>query len=294
MIVMEHNKPLFREKYYFRNRTFILENKKFALYSFFESEFKPGYISWTSPRLGFYMFYIVTEGTFEDTAPSGRKSLLSKGGFSITPCENNYSSRAVNGNCIRKCFHIYKTEFAKRLISLFFPEGFVKIQLEEPEKIEKLFDRIKKEFCRPDPEKDNSILMGLVTELMENIRSQLPAQGSTARLNEILAFVENQLANPALKREMICENCSISTSSLDRLFRKHLKVTVNEYINTKRLEQVTNLLETPGLRINEIAGATGFASAIHMNWLFRKKFGITPSQYRKKRLLTAKQFLKIH
>lgn len=293
MLIMENNKSLYREKYYFRDRKFILPNHKFGIYSFFESEFMPGYLSWTSPRFGFYLLYFVVEGEFEDTDPAGRKSILSPGGFSLNPCEYNYTSRAINRNCKRKCFHLYKTEFTRKLISLFFPEGFVKVQLSDPAAVEGLFDRIKEEFCRPDPGNDPSPLMGLVTELMENIRYQLPAEEHAAKLNEVLAYIETSLVNPDLKRETICEKCSISTSSLDRLFRKFVKMSVNEYINAKRLEQVKTFLATPGLRINEIAGASGFASAIHMNWLFRKKFDMTPSQYRKKLLLASKPFLNI-
>ena len=194
---------------------------------------------------------------------------------------------------MRKCFHLYKTEFTKALVSLFFPEGFVKLQLSDPAGVEKIFDRIKEEFCRPDPGPDPSPLMGLVTELMEFVRGQLPVQGHSARVNEILAFIENQLGNPELNREMICEKCSISTSSLDRLFKRQLNGSVSGYIRSKRLEQVTSLLAIPGLRINEIAASAGFSNVIYMNSLFRKTFGVTPSQYRRKILQEKKPYLVI-
>jgi AraC-like DNA-binding protein len=43
--------------------------------------------------------------------------------------------------------------------------------------------------------------------------------------------------------------------------------------------------------MNEIASSAGFASTNHMNWVFRKKFGISPSRYRKNILLAYLPFV---
>lgn len=94
--------------------------------------------------------------------------------------------------------------------------------------------------------------------------------------------MENNLNTPRLNREFLCLECGTSPSTLDRLFRKHVFQSVNEYIVEKRLNHACDLLSVTTLRVSEIASASGFSSINHMNWLFKKKFGMTPTKYREK------------
>lgn len=294
MIIKEFNKPLYHEKYYYRDCALTVENHCFGIFAWYESEYEEGYIhaspDWNSP---FYSIFIVTEGTFENMDIYGNMVTMTPGSVMLACHPAGYIARSVNGPARRKCFHLYKTEFTKKLIRCFFPEGFVRLDLQDPAKGEKLFDRIKEEYCRKEAGRDSSALLGLVMELLEHIRSQIPVHVRNSHFDEILSCVESNLNNPLLNREFLCSECGTSSSTLDRLFRKHTLQSVNEYINNKRLEHARDLLAVTTLRIGEIAASSGFASTNHMNWLFRKKFGYTPSRYRKEILTSYHAHLNI-
>ena len=233
----------------------------------------------------------MVNGVYEDTDNDGNRISHPPGSIVLYNDVPGYTARSVGGTCFRKCFHLYKTEFTRKLLSCFFPECHVALQYPDAQKAEEIFDRIKEEYCRKDAEYDPTLLLGLVTQLLENIRQHIPTHARSSRFDEILGCVESNLNNPLLNREFLCQMCGTSSSTLDRLFRKHTFSSVNEYIRNKRLELVTNLLSVTTLRMNEIASSAGFSGVNHMNWVFRKKFGISPSLYRKNILLAYLPFL---
>ena len=83
--------------------------------------------------------------------------------------------------------------------------------------------------------------------------------------------------------EDICEKFFISKSTLYRLFRTEFETTVNEYILQKRLQHAKTLLkEKQELDISQISDACGFTDYNYFIRLFKKTFGVTPLQFRKK------------
>lgn len=173
MIIKEFNKPLYHEKYYYRDHALTVENHYFGIFAWYESEYEEGYIhnspDWNSP---FYSVFIVTEGLFENMDIYGNMVTMTPGSVMLADHPAGYMARSVNEPARRKCFHLYKTAFTRKLISCFFPEGFVRLDLQDPVKGERLFDRIKEEYCRKEAGSDSSALLGLVMELPEHIRKR--------------------------------------------------------------------------------------------------------------------------
>lgn len=80
----------------------------------------------------------------------------------------------------------------------------------------------------------------------------------------------------------IASHVGISRRSLERAFRKTLGRSVNGERLRKRLERCTELLHGTGMTVEEIASATGFLSRSYMHRAFRKKYQLSPGEYRKK------------
>lgn len=81
----------------------------------------------------------------------------------------------------------------------------------------------------------------------------------------------------------ICDKFFISKSTLYRLFRTEFETTVNEFILTKRLHHAKELLKNKReLDITQVSERCGFTDYNYFIRLFKKTFGITPLQYRKK------------
>lgn len=59
-------------------------------------------------------------------------------------------------------------------------------------------------------------------------------------------------------------------------------LSLPSYINGKRLNHALEVMsEHPEYTVSEIADASGFANTRNFHLLFKKRFGITPLQYRK-------------
>ena len=71
----------------------------------------------------------------------------------------------------------------------------------------------------------------------------------------------------------------LSSSTLNRLFRKYLHTTPKLYLETKRLANSRLLLKS-GKSVYDAAMESGFADYSNYIRLFKKRFGITPKQYK--------------
>lgn len=72
-----------------------------------------------------------------------------------------------------------------------------------------------------------------------------------------------------------------SREHLSRSIKKHMGVTLSEFINDLRLRFVANMLRNSNHDIADIIFESGFGNISWASELFKKKYGMTMSQYRK-------------
>lgn len=96
---------------------------------------------------------------------------------------------------------------------------------------------------------------------------------------QALRFIWDHFDLPMSVDDVAAE-AGVCRSLLQRGFRKHLNRGINEELQRKRLEHCCKLLKTTGLSVDEIAANIGLRNGTYLHALFRKKFGITPRQYR--------------
>lgn len=65
-----------------------------------------------------------------------------------------------------------------------------------------------------------------------------------------------------------------------RVFKKIMHCTMTEYLNQSRLKCAENYLRFTSIPVSAIVEQVGFSSASYFNNLFKKKYGISPHQYR--------------
>lgn len=83
-------------------------------------------------------------------------------------------------------------------------------------------------------------------------------------------------------RTQLAEMFYLSPNYLSRLFRKETGIGLSEYIQNERMQLARRLLLQNKLSINQIAIETGYPSFAHFSKQFKKFFGMTPGEYRKK------------
>ncbi|HTU93920.1 MAG TPA: DNA-binding transcriptional regulator [Gemmataceae bacterium] len=80
----------------------------------------------------------------------------------------------------------------------------------------------------------------------------------------------------------LLKSCSLSASSLNRRFTYFLGRTPKAEIIRVRLQRVVELLAEPDLSLAVIAARSGFNYLEYMSAAFKKKFGMSPGQYRRR------------
>jgi two-component system response regulator YesN len=87
----------------------------------------------------------------------------------------------------------------------------------------------------------------------------------------------------SLSVQKIAESLSISSSYLSKLAKRYLHASFVDYLTDYRLQRAKDLLGTTGLMTYEIAEKVGYPDARYFSSIFKKRLGMTPSEYRNER-----------
>jgi AraC-like DNA-binding protein len=104
-----------------------------------------------------------------------------------------------------------------------------------------------------------------------------------ARLRSVKAWLEDHLCDPDLTLEAIAKANAVSLRYLHALFRLE-GTSASSWIWNRRLERSFDMLsrsDNDALSLTEIAYRVGFNSSSHFSTMFRRKFGIRPSDVRR-------------
>lgn len=82
--------------------------------------------------------------------------------------------------------------------------------------------------------------------------------------------------------EMIAKHLSLNKIYMERLFKQETGISIWNYLNDVRMERAAYYLSSLNYPIGDIDELVGIHSRQNFYLLFKKKYGISPSQYRKK------------
>jgi two-component system response regulator YesN len=98
---------------------------------------------------------------------------------------------------------------------------------------------------------------------------------------ELLAYIEENFNNKNLSLAAVADHLNTSVYVATRLCKETTGKNFKEYVMDKRMEYAADLLKSTSHKVAEISGMAGFENAEYFSSLFKTKFGITPTQYRK-------------
>lgn len=102
----------------------------------------------------------------------------------------------------------------------------------------------------------------------------------TATVADIQRYIDNHYWEE-ISLTVLSQRYHINMSYLSEIFKRHTGTTYVEYLSSVRLDHAAKLLsENRKLRIHEVAGHVGYADANYFSKCFKKRFGVTPDQYR--------------
>ncbi len=78
----------------------------------------------------------------------------------------------------------------------------------------------------------------------------------------------------------IADQLYLSPNYLSELFKKHTGKTISEYLTEYRLEKACQLLDHAEYRVGDVSGMVGIHDGRYFGNMFKKKYGMTPTEYR--------------
>ncbi|MDO5048240.1 MAG: AraC family transcriptional regulator [Anaerococcus sp.] len=104
------------------------------------------------------------------------------------------------------------------------------------------------------------------------------------QIDYIKSYIDNNYASD-IKLEDLSSIAYMNKFHIIAEFKQSYRVTPIEYLILKRIEISKGLLISTNHSMDQIADIVGFNSQSYFNQVFKKKVGITPSQFRKKHRL---------
>jgi two-component system response regulator YesN len=98
-------------------------------------------------------------------------------------------------------------------------------------------------------------------------------------MKDILNYIDVDIQTATLNS--VADKFKISTAHLSRMFKKQTGMNFSDYVTEKRLDHACHLLLTTDMKIAEVVSTMGYQNINYFNKIFKLKYNITPSQYRK-------------
>ena len=98
-------------------------------------------------------------------------------------------------------------------------------------------------------------------------------------LAQIARIIEDNISDPDLNVNLLCEKSGIPNKQLYRLIKKYMGVAPLDYIRRVRLQKAAVLLAQKRFTVSEISYMVGFKTPSYFAKCFQNQFGVKPSQY---------------
>lgn len=111
--------------------------------------------------------------------------------------------------------------------------------------------------------------------------------GGDRHISRVTSFLAQNYER-ALSIDEIAEEAKLNRSYLMRLFHKHCKISIWEYLTRLRISHAQRLLSTTKLRVVDIAMECGFSSVAPFYTAFSRLCNCRPLEYRRQNRLTTR------
>ena len=115
-------------------------------------------------------------------------------------------------------------------------------------------------------------LCSLVLEKKETDKNDVPKQ--------IVEYMKENFSNPDFYTTSLVEEFGLSQKTIARTLKAYLNKTFSEYLEELRLRKARELLGDTRLNVVDVAKESGFGSVDTFFKAFKRKYGVSPSNYR--------------
>jgi AraC-like DNA-binding protein len=238
-----------------------------------------------------YTLHLVLEGSSVDRQ-WGRECHLEAGDFALYASGARESFEATHEGPLRKLLLGIPGGTLRRYVPC--PERVIAMPMSGGGGAGGLVSNLLRDFwrrCREQPrEMANPRIMHGILEMLAVAYANVPqvasraSHSATFHKGQILDYIETHLGDAELSPTRIAAALKMTPRNLHYLFANEGE-TVARYILRRRLEESVRALTCVPPRqrtLTEIAIDLGFGSVTHFGRAFRRCYGVTPSEYRRK------------
>ena len=103
---------------------------------------------------------------------------------------------------------------------------------------------------------------------------------SETLMDAVVAYIR-RYHKQNITMESLCTHFSCSRSKISHAFKSQLGVGFREYLTELRLTDAAGLLCYSELSVTEIAYSVGFCDSNYFSGVFKRRFGLSPTEYRR-------------
>lgn len=98
-------------------------------------------------------------------------------------------------------------------------------------------------------------------------------------MERIMKAVNKNISDSSFNVDMLTSEVGISRAQLHRKMKEMTGISTSEFIRNIRLEQAARLLREQKINVTQVAYTVGFSNLAHFSTIFRKHFGMSPTEY---------------
>ena len=133
---------------------------------------------------------------------------------------------------------------------------------------------------------DRGELVKLLKKVLEQIRKEQLTQKvfvekEDTTKEKILGYIQDHFTEQQFSLGQLAEEFHLSQSYVTRLIKQETGSSFSELLTRMRIDRAVSLLvQSPDMKLVEIAERTGFASQHYFSRVFKEKIGFSPADYR--------------
>ena len=241
----------------------------------------------THNHVSYEIFYILS-GELKHTL-NGKEENISTGDCFILSPTDVHSFSSVTPNKNRDI--IISVEFFENVLSLFpnsqdliknkISGAHIKFNINELAEIENMF----REFSfERELNKKRCISVSILMIIFGKIFSGANEETNIYKIPPIVKKICDKLNTaPYIKKGAvgIFKSMNYNKSYICHTFKRYMGITISDYVKQIRLNHIAYYLKTSDYSLRQIADMVGLETVSYMNKIFKEKYLVTPTQYRK-------------
>ena len=218
--------------------------------------------------------------------------------YSVVLIDKNTMHRTVGSHCTRTLIYL-----SSDCLDNFFTHPFINSFLNifrchllkfEPSEFEYITELLKKIMAEHNNVNRNidfylhlgELLLLLKKKCILQMKDNVTYSQANTLTSHILNYI-NQNYTAITSLDELAQHFNFTKNHLCRIFKKETSLTINQYIVTLKLKKACELLTSTNLSSIEISIMCGFNSNIYFSQCFKRKFALSPIEYRKRELAKA-------